>query len=98
MTVIPAEIQLASMKVLHNVEPADGVPARVYNMILKGKALGAKARSNVEALAEMEKSSTLASSMKDANVVDYKKSEDPSAKEDEYLFQIDTVYQPRKFR
>jgi Tfp pilus assembly protein PilN len=95
---IPSEIQLVSMKINQSVEPVENVASRNFSIIMKGKALGNQARFNVETLGKIEKNPAFTNVMKEAKVADYKKNEEPTAKEGEMLFQVEASYLPRKFK
>ncbi|MDD4870673.1 MAG: hypothetical protein PHR77_08935 [Kiritimatiellae bacterium] len=97
-TVIPDEMQLTSLKIMYSCEPFESIPSRIFSVIMRGKAFGEQARVHVERLGKIEKHPAFTNVLKEAKVIDYKKNEEPGAKEDEMLFQVDASYQPRKFK
>lgn len=95
---IPDDIQLTVLRISSVTEPVSAVPARNFSLLMKGKTFGEKAKANVELLGELHKNAAFTNLMKEAKVADYKRNEDPVARDGEMLFQVEAVYKPLKFK
>jgi len=93
-SVIPAKIQLTSLRIMHGIEP----PARLYSIAMRGKAFDEHAKANVEMLGDIKKNAAFSSLLKDSKVASYKRNNDPGVKNGEMLFEIEASYQPRTFK
>jgi len=92
--IIPAKIQLTSLRIMHGIEP----PSRIYSMTMLGKAFGDQAKDNVELLGDIKKNQAFSTVLKDSKVASYKRNNDPAVKTGEMLFGVEASYQPRSFK
>jgi len=97
-SVIPADIQLTQLRIGHAVDSTGGAASRKFSLVMKGKALGDAAKTNVELLGEIEKNQAFTNLLKDANVVNYGRNELEGAPAGEMLFEVSGAYKPRTLK
>lgn len=97
--IVPPKIQLERLRISQTLQLLDGkTPARVFTMILNGKATGATAERDVHELKrQLEKSPFFSPLMGDVTVPKYGPSTAKDADKSDRMFQIDCPYKPRKF-
>ena len=96
---VPATIQLESLTVSQMLQFLDNkVPARVFVIMLKGKAIGHDAEQAVHLLQRgIEETPAFADLIETIRVIKYGADNAEDAREYDRVFQIECAYRPRRF-
>lgn len=96
--VVPAEIQLTSLNITHELKPgSDGVPARFYTMSLEGKSVGVNAEENIRLLvSRLKTEAPFAGQFQTVTMRGWADRSEKASRNDR-LFAIACVYQPKGF-
>ncbi|MDI6775051.1 MAG: hypothetical protein QME60_06620 [Verrucomicrobiota bacterium] len=95
---VPAEIQLMSLNLGHELKPANGVAlGRFYAMTLEGKSVGSNAEKNIQLLVSRLKSAAPFAGRFQTVTIRGWADMSATASRDDRLFAITCVYEPKCF-
>ena len=97
--VVPGYVQIDKLKITHAFQLlADQTSARVYTLVIDGKAIGARAEQHVQRLREaMQSEPPFRDLTATVTVAKYGKDTTEGADKFDRIFQIQCTYEPRKF-
>lgn len=96
---VPSSVQLTSLNLSQVLQTTNNVLARVFNLRIQGKAVGARADGDVDALKDgLRTDAALTNVHGRAEITMFAADASRDARPEDRVFQIDCRYEPRLFK